>query len=195
MEAQHKFDRLLAYHCAPTLAGAKPASMLSYGKHHKWLDGVLDRYNAELNVRGAYLEILCECKKHVLIIVYDEAQLTKALCETGVGCFLRQYGYQDCTDIRRCLHRVGERIASQQGFPHEIGIFLGYPLQDVMGFIHNKGRNYKMCGCWKVYSNAEQAQKTFDIYAKHREQYSECLKMGIPLLALCTGPELNGGLQ
>ena len=47
-------------------------------------------------------------------------------------------------------------------FPHEIGIFLGYPLYDVDCFIHHKRCKY--VGYWKVYSNLKNAKKQFNRY-------------------------------
>ena len=46
-------------------------------------------------------------------------------------------------------------------FPHEIGLFLGYPPEDVEGFRLHRGRDYKLCGCWKVYSDVEGARQCF----------------------------------
>ena len=33
------------------------------------------------------------------------------------------------------LAQLAERLCCEQDFPHEIGVFLGYPLADVIGFI------------------------------------------------------------
>lgn len=51
-------------------------------------------------------------------------------------------------------------------FPHEIGLFLGYPPEDVEGFRLHRGRDYKLCGCWKVYSDVEGARQCFRRYAR-----------------------------
>ena len=41
--------------------------------------------------------------------------------------------------------------AEAADFPHEIGVFLGYPLEDVVGFIRHRGKCFTCCGCWKSY--------------------------------------------
>lgn len=41
----------------------------------------------------------------------------------------------------------------QEDFPHEMGILLGYPVEDVEGFIINNGKNELYTGYWKVYDN------------------------------------------
>jgi len=69
-------------------------------------------------------------------------------------------------------------------FPHEIGVFLGYPLEDVLGFIENGGRNCLSCGCWKVYSNECEALKAFERYEKCRAVYQRLFASGCPLTRL-----------
>ena len=71
--------------------------------------------------------------------------------------------------------------AASPGFPHEIGLFLGYPLQDVLGFIENRGQGSKLVGTWKVYGDEEAARRTFARYKKCTAVYSRCLKEGTPL--------------
>ncbi len=75
-----------------------------------------------------------------------------------------------------------KRIAEKPEFPHEIGIFLGYPLEDVDGFITHQGENCKLCGCWKVYGNVEQARRTFANYEKCRVFLCAKLSKGCNIL-------------
>ena len=67
---------------------------------------------------------------------------------------------------------------------HEIGVFLGYPLTDIRGFICNEGRNCLCCGCWKVYSEPERAMKLFARYRKCTEAYARLFAAGFPLSRL-----------
>jgi hypothetical protein len=53
-----------------------------------------------------------------------------------------------------------------------VGLFLGYPLDDVLGFIRHEGHGYKLCGVWKVYGDPERAKKQFRQY----ELCRECMK-------------------
>ena len=91
--------------------------------------------------------------------------------------FLSGYGYTGC-EIRQCLNRLKERLKSSERFPHEIGVFLGYPLGDVIGFIQNEGRNCKCCGMWKVYDNENEAQKLFFKLQKCTNVYVQLFAQG-----------------
>ena len=101
-----------------------------------------------------------------------------------VRVFLRQCGYDLSGGMESVICQLARRLCLRADFPHEIGIFLGYPLRDVVGFICNKGQNYSCCGHWKSYGDAEQAQQTFDAYKKCTACYQHLYEKGVPLLKL-----------
>ena len=71
--------------------------------------------------------------------------------------------------LERLSQRVKDFSEKGMGFPHEIGMFLGYPVADIRGFIENEGRKYLMIGYWKVYSNLSQARMIFKEYDRAKE--------------------------
>ena len=66
-------------------------------------------------------------------------------------------------------------MVEEREFPHEIGVFLGYPPADVQAFCRFGGANCKLCGYWKVYGDVEHARSCFARYDDCRE----CLCGGI----------------
>ena len=66
-----------------------------------------------------------------------------------------------------------DRFRQGGEFPHEVGVFLGYPPEDVDGFIGNRACGHKCVGCWKVYGEEEAARKTFAKYQKCTRVYCE----------------------
>lgn len=90
---------------------------------------------------------------------------------------LRTRGY--CTETpERCIVHLIKRLSEGENFPHEIGCFLGYPPEDVCGFIENKAQECKCGGCWKVYGDMKAAQLLFAKYRKCTEIYIEQLVKG-----------------
>ena len=77
-----------------------------------------------------------------------------------------------------------ERLGESSEFPHEIGLFLGYPCEDVKGFIENKASSAKCVGCWKVYGDADKAQKQFELFKKCAKVYQQQFELGKPLTRL-----------
>lgn len=98
-------------------------------------------------------------------------------------CFLNRCGYRRGT-TEFLLEQLSERLCLEQNYPHEIGLFLGYPLSDVIGFIENKGWNYTCCGCWKSYGDPEKAKAYFDLCRRCTSRYCELYTNGAPLLKL-----------
>ena len=152
-------DRALAYHCAPALLGVKPADLLAWPLTPEE-QGSLASYAAAFSERGICLRVLRRGRERCLVLVYRPRCLERCLRCPLVSGMLAAEGYpveRETEDMLNCLSR---RLC-QKPFPHEIGLFLGYPPADVEGFRQHRGRNYKLCGWWKVYSDTEAAEEFF----------------------------------
>lgn len=174
--------------CAPTLAGIKCASLFNYFHEGEQIARrELDEINKLLNKKGVNAEILVWKEKSALLYVYRWAMLESELKQPGVFELLESYGYEN-RDIDICLKHLKCRFLEDSCFPHEIGVFLGYPLEDVEGFIANKGKNCESCGMWKVYCNKEEKQKMFLKLEKCQEVYLQVFREGRELsrMIVCT---------
>lgn len=165
-------------HCAPTLAGIKSGNLFRYRFTTK--EDVLrelEKINSELNVRGVYLEVVRWEEEAMLIYTYRKSHLERELRQDGVLELLGEYGYPD-GEVKNCLEHLKKRLCQYDSFPHEIGVFLGYPLEDVKGFISHKGKECKYSGLWKVYSNELETRKLFEKIKKCTLIYSEMFANG-----------------
>lgn len=175
------FEQELIEHCSPTLASIKAASLFTYTyKSLKELHVRVTYWNSKMKRKGITFDILSENVgvNKALIYVYRRADLEKILNRDEIRSFLLNHGYLiydneivggvNCENIILQLKKKFEKLNQ---FPHEIGIFLGYPIGDVKGFIENHGCNCKCTGYWKVYCNEEEAEKTFRKYKKCRDIY------------------------
>ena len=81
------------------------------------------------------------------------------------------------------LELLAQRLAGGE-FPHEVGLFLGYPPEDVAAFCRHRGRDFKVCGCWKVYCDVEGALRCFRRYRRCREALCRRLEEGKALTQL-----------
>ena len=79
-------------------------------------------------------------------------------------------------NAERCIRTLIARLHENADFPHEIGLFLGYPPEDVDGFIRNGARCAKCVGPWKVYGDEQAARCKFAQYRKCTNVYRDCLK-------------------
>ncbi|MCC8161526.1 MAG: DUF3793 family protein [Oscillospiraceae bacterium] len=163
-----KIEYLLAYHCGPALAGIKTANIMACGKkENPKAKEEINRLNGIMNERGIYFEILCECEKRVLIMAYRREKLSEYLNTPPIKEFLVNCGYPESFSLSEYLDILRERLR-EKDFPHEIGAFLGYPIHDIYGFINHKDEGCLLTGEWKVYADADSAEKLFCRYRSCR---------------------------
>ena len=153
-------DQALAYYCAPSLVGIKPADLITWPLSPEAQEPV-EEYAAALERRSIHLRILRQGRARCLLLVYRPERLAQCLACPAVSAMLAEEGYPVEDGVEAMLAHLSRRLDLEE-FPHEIGLFLGYPPVDVEGFRQNKGRNYKCCGWWKVYGDAEAAGAFFD---------------------------------
>lgn len=165
------FEQLLIEHCAPTLANLKTANLFrSPDVPREDLPAYVERWNREMGQKGVSILLMEREGRDSLIYVYRRSKLARDLENADVREFLAGCGYREAgTDY--ALKKLASRIRESDEFPHEIGLFLGYPLPDVIGFIENDGKNCRCSGCWKVYCNECEARKAFERFRKCRDIY------------------------
>lgn len=175
---------LLISHGSPTLAKLKVASLWRVPLY-KHFEQEFEEISGILLPKGLRLVILQRSEDSVLLYMYREQMLKDILSRPDIRCFLSQYSYEDYS-VEAALGFLSKKIncRSDNGFPHEIGVFLGYPLEDVIAFILNEGKNCKCTGCWKAYTDQCGAMKTFALYAKCKEVYTRLFAAGIPIKRL-----------
>jgi len=178
------FESLLAYHCAPTFNNLKPANLISISLNkYSDVNYLLNIYSLKFKKMGISIKKLCECSKYILVLVYRPKSLIDYIHIPSINNFLLNYGYKYDSCIDSYLNTLISHF-NNCIFPHEIGVFLGYPLCDVKGFIENKGNNFKYSGYWKVYDNVLQTKKKFNEYTLCRDLFYTKISNGTKLESL-----------
>lgn len=184
-------ERLLASQCAPTLAGLKAASIVgSAPERRQQVAREVWRYNLAFQKRHLRFRLIPTRRRRDLLLVYRPDLLARTLTQPGAEQLLREQGYPADADQKTLLNCLCRRLATQQEFPHEVGLFLGYPLEDVVGFVEHQGREWKSLGLWKVYSDVDRAQTLFERYEKCRAAVCRQVDQGASLCRLFGGQEL-----
>lgn len=159
-------ERRLGYQGGLAMVGIKASCLVAFKyKDHDDLSAEVVAIQAKLKEVGIEIKVIFDNGERMLVMVYREKMLSRVLAQAEARLFLAQYGYRYGADINDMLAYLGSRFNSADDFPHEVGVFLGYPLADIKGFIKNPA-GYKYCGVWKVYSNVEECKKLFMIYKK-----------------------------
>ena len=153
-------DYQLVRYCAPTLAGLKTGRLftLHFAKEDFRQD--ITAFNRTMRKK-----------------VYRPDMLNKDLKDPVAVSILKRFGYS-ISSSDKCVVDLVRRLNSSPVFPHEIGLFLGYPPSDVEGFINNPNEGFYETGYWKVYSNVESARLAFRRFKECTEEYDRKLKEG-----------------
>lgn len=183
-----QFERTLAFHCAPALAGIKPADLISWPGTLAETAALLRRFSAGLSRADIRLRLLCRRGERCLILVYRREHLRRQLARAQVRALLRRDGYPADSGTEAMLEHLAKRLAAPGGFPHEVGLFLGYPAGDVEGFRRDGGRGCQYSGLWKVYGHVERAQQRFDQYRRCRAGLCRRVREGRALGSLFRRP-------
>ena len=164
-------EEMFVRQCAPTLAGVKTGSLFScpYDTREGMTEDVR-RLNRVLVPKGLRLLPLRYSEKRVLLYLYRPTELWRDLNDDKAAEILDAAGYS-CTDCDRCVVKLIQRLRGNKDFPHEIGLFLSYPPEDVKGFIDNNAANFKYSGLWKVYGDEKRAKAMFEKFKKCTDIY------------------------
>lgn len=170
-------EEVVIRYCAPTLASIKTANLFAcrFASSEDMHTSVRE-LNRRLRGKGLRALPMRYADGKGLVYLFRPNHLRRDLLDAGAAALLRERGYS-CDNPNRCLMRLMERIRRDADFPHEIGLFLGYPPEDVYGFIHGR-EGAKCCGCWKVYGDVAAAQRTFAKYRKCTDVYLRCWAAG-----------------
>ncbi len=174
-------DEKIVFHAAPSLLGIKPSSMLTLSESDDEIERYINTFNKKAEHRGIHIKVLSKVSSRTLILVYGDRLISKVLCDNESKDMLESYGYSADMSVEDCLERLSTRISQKSDFPHEVGIILGYPREDVDGFIQNKGANFKFCGCYKVYGDEEKAKRNFANYSRCRKFLCNKLAQGLDI--------------
>lgn len=174
-------ERYLIEHCAPTLAAIKTGNLFSisvYSREEAYQEA--REINRVLRRRGLRAIPIKRRGNRALIYLYRPAFLKRDLLDPEAAEILRKRGY--CPgNTQSCLTQLLQHLANDEDFPHEIGLFLGYPPADVRGFIQSPSRGVQCVGYWKVYENRNRAEETFQRYRQCSLCYRREYERGVTL--------------
>lgn len=166
----------IARQCAPVLMDVKPSNLLILTREEEQVFLQMEGFHG----------ISCLClyagEKKSTWLLYRKDRMEAELLWPHIREFIKEYGYREADTVEELLYRFQKRFADYKDgkalFPHEMGVFLGYPLHDVKGFIEHQGKNYLCSGYWKVYRNETKAKNTFKLYEAVKERVLQMVDAG-----------------
>ncbi|MGI6012557.1 MAG: DUF3793 family protein [Ruminococcus sp.] len=177
MKGRNETDLCIACQCGPVLAGVKTSNIF------------MAKGIGENQLMEIFSDTPLACRKiyQDMYLVYWPERIQREIMDKRIQHFLRKYGYRVFWTngvLDRLCKRMERYKKGLDVFPHELGIFLGYPLEDVQGFIDNRGKNYLYCGYWKVYGDVKEAKRLFARYRMAKAAVFAAVRRGWSVKAL-----------
>ncbi|MCR4830940.1 MAG: DUF3793 family protein [Pseudobutyrivibrio sp.] len=172
---RQKIELQIVLQCAPTIAGMKTSNLLIVPRNQEDKVRFVLRHSGLMGYRLVY------DRQRVIFLVFNRDMLMSYLAKKDIREFLSTFGYR--TDafgytLRNFQSRYDSYINDRKEFPHEIGVFLGYPLCDVKGFIENGGDSFVLSGYWKVYDHKKEAQELFEKFDDAKDDMVRMVSKG-----------------
>lgn len=171
-----ELEAQIALQCAPLLCGIKISNLLTVQRKHK--KEVLRLFYGT----AVCCYILFESGSKITFLLYNRNKLEAYLKEAETAVLMEEFGYKGCSlgqILREVASKYREHMEGNAEFPHEIGLLLGYPPEDVKGFIIHQGKNCLEAGYWKVYADLAGRRRIFADYDNAREEIIWMLSAGM----------------
>lgn len=154
---------LIIEQLGPTVLGIKPSELLNVSLYDQ---KIWDEFKALFSQQEQLgLREIRKVNGRQQVIFYHKLTLDTVLRQKDHHEFLRTFNYPDSYSLDSYLNYIVGKIKSST-FPHEIGIFLGYPLKDVMGFMKRIPLMYVETRGWRIYGDK---QISTEIHNKYRQ--------------------------
>ena len=168
----------IALQCAPLISGLKVSNLLIISAEDEALVRVILRRS------GISFFRLLRTGEKVTFLLFRKNPLEAYLKQQEVEAMLAEAGYAELS-LGNILSTFQKRYAHYMSaggrFPHEMGLLLGYPAEDVRGFVENEGKNFLYSGYWKVYADKERKLRLFEKYEYAKENLIQLLHYGLKM--------------
>ena len=111
--------------------------------------------------------------KRVLFI--NEKSMEKVLVNKRCINFLKFVGYPADYQLNDYMDELVFRLQSEE-FPHEIGVFLGYPLKDVLGFMGYGKNELVEVKNWRIYGDKEISYEVYNNFMRDKAIMKEMIE-------------------
>lgn len=155
---------------APVILRVKPAGMLRLTNCRQLAGGrQYDLFCVHQRRVAESLKLECRILRseaaESVVLFFDRARLLQTLTAPAAAEFLHGCGYPATGELEPLLRELIARCRHGRKFPHEIGVFLGYPLKDVRGFMENPADCLAVPrGLWRIAGDPEESLRIMEQY-------------------------------
>lgn len=104
------------------------------------------------------------------IILYHEGRVQQTLADTPGDILCGQLHYRAGLTPTQFLDEIRRRWHKNNRIPHEIGLALGYPVKDVLGFMGLLPLSCLGCCGWRIYDNLAHSMRMSQKFLQAKQQ-------------------------
>lgn len=169
----------LALQCASLITGLKISNLLILSsENERVVKSILNKSMI------SYYRLLKNDEK-ITYLLFKRQELERVIKDEDVWKIFRSNGYKTLhigKILRTFQLRYEDYVNGNIEFPHEMGLLLEYPVEDVVGFVDNKGKNFLYSGYWKVYKNMKEKVKLFRKFEVAEETLIHMVSNGVSII-------------
>lgn len=174
-QSNDSFIKWLVQTLGPVLLGAKPSEILSFPSNDKELTEKINKIHHHFgNCKKISFKIFHFNHKSTKVLFYKPISLEAALTDFRNARFLKSIGYPKEYSLESYLGHMIDKI-KKGNIPDEIGLFLGYPLKDVIGFMGHPSLKLTKVNGWRVYGDAALSDQTYNEFLKAKATIKKLL--------------------
>jgi len=169
-----------------SIMGSKPSEILSIPNFDVNKEIKLDDIKNHFSLCSKVEFIVIDKKEKGLKILFvNKESLSTQLNNIKIQNFLKFLGYPNVVNVNSCLDHLIEKLKGDN-FPDEIGIFLGYPLKDVVGFMGYGNYKFHNTKYWRIYGDPRPSEDLYSKFLSHREKIRDMLNSKSATLILAS---------
>ena len=159
-------EKFLIYNASLVISGAKPSATITLKKSGNNIYGKWIKYGRDFleDIELEHME-LREGEESLIILVYNKENLKEHIFKRENKEFLLNIGYEPSDEINKYINMLKNRY-NKFKCPHELGGFLGFPIEDVKDFMNCSNKKCLGCGYWLVYNDIDKSRSIFEKYDK-----------------------------
>ena len=170
-QSESEFEKWLFVSVASVLLAGKSGEllMINADKYGLNVDRLTERISALSETWGFSFLVICRCDVCARVVIYNRTKVQEALSQVSEWTF-NKLGYPNDIGPNKFLEEIGRRWQNTGEIPHEIGLTLGYPAKDVLGYMGlTCSRCTGTCG-WRVYGDTVPSLRRGRQYGRAKKQ-------------------------
>lgn len=175
-----KFLSQIVETLGPVLLGSKPAELISLPKHDSQWASKLSKIESHIGkCKKIRYKIFNYRDTSIKVLFYNPKTLDDCLRDKRNRRFLEELGYPKDYNLNDYLLCLIEKM--ETGYiPDEIGVFLGYPFKDIIGFMGHPSLKLTKVNGWRVYGNPKLSDIKFREFLDARNEVRALLQNFTP---------------